>query len=200
MEEQEFQLPVGIFDLPREQQPAWFKIFYYTFNVKIEQAHLYSEEEISTYGVPSSGDPSVDREMALERMWVPAVLAQVVEWHRQGLRLEFHSTQDMVEIYDIIQQHLADWREELSSDWPRQPNLEDLQALEALAHDVYKRVRGEIGIREAKEDVTQRLLHIGVNPMTGGGEELIRQQRNEAEYKPLVPNISAALQRRKQWR
>lgn len=200
MEEQEFQLPVGIFDLPREQQPAWFKIFYYTFNVKIEQAHLYSEEEISTYGVPSSGDPALDRELALERMWVPAVLDQVVEWHRQGLRLEFASVQDMVEVYEIIQQHLSDWRDELASDWPRQPNVDDLKALEALAEDVYKRVRGDIGVRESQQDVGVRLLHLGVNPMTGSAAQQIQQQRNEAEYQPLVPNITAALVRRKQWR
>lgn len=203
MEEQEevrFEIPVELYDLPAEKQPAWFKIFYYTFNVNIQQAHLYSEREISEYGVPSSGDAATDREMAQERMWCPSTLDQIIEWHRQGLRLQFASTEDMVTIYEILQRHLLDWQEELTSDWPRAPNLDDLKVIEKFAEHLYKSVRGDIGVVEAQQDVFANLMHLGVNPMTGSGVDQIQARRNEAEYKPLVPDLAMALQRRKQWR
>lgn len=128
--------------LPPDQHTASYKIFNYRYLVKISKIHMSTPAFAKAIVNFTSGDPELDESMAREEIEVSLPVADLAELHANGVSFRLCRPEDSVPIYQIIHQHLMDFRAAMVAevnlyDIPER----DLLALDALASDIYRYAR-----------------------------------------------------------
>lgn len=127
----------------QESNTPAFRIFNYYYECTIPQNHLYDADYVKTFGMPTSGDPEVDREMARSRVPVNLTIAQMATHLDNGAAITLINQEKSVEIYETIVEHLNDWKKKVSQSLTMsEVPSKDLEELDALAAEVYKIARG----------------------------------------------------------
>lgn len=116
--------------------PAYI-IFHYLFEVYIPQHFLYSDEYITQFGLPTSGDALVDRNLAESMVLTQRSIADIAVLLSEGAKITLKDPTKSELIYKTIIQHLQDWevktRRSLITD---PPPIEDLEQLNDLAQEI----------------------------------------------------------------
>ena len=120
------------------EQSAAYKLFHWPFQCKIQAIHLYDEDTVEYSGIPTSGDVDVDRAMAEESIQVTLSIARMIELFSEGAGIEFVRVEDTLTIYQIIKQHLLDWKNEaeVALHSGRIP-INDLQLIDEFGQAIY---------------------------------------------------------------
>ena len=124
--------------LPGEQENTAFKIFHRPWCIKVSAIHLVSEDYIRHIGVPTSGDKKRDSWMRSEVKECYFTIDNMAHLHERGANILFVNPDDVIEIYSLIQEHLATWLEILQKKiLLNHPDMTDFEMLDSLAAALY---------------------------------------------------------------
>lgn len=124
-----------------EHTPA-YKMCHYLFLCEVAAMHLMTNEYMAASGTITTGDPALDRQMAIQPQQCQLTVAGMAEMLSEGVTITLVVPEDSLRIYQIIYDHLTNWQRTLT-DQPSYPDppLEDLDKLDRLAAEVYKVAR-----------------------------------------------------------
>lgn len=142
---------------PEARDTSWY-LFNERFMCRVPNIQTMSVDYLRQFGMPTSGDPRIDQEMANELVQRSLTIDRMFEYHRSGVQVRVMKEKDTARIYEIISNHLQAWRTKLQ----REMNvgnapLEDLIALDAFAAVVYKHARHQF-TREFVESTLVRKM------------------------------------------
>lgn len=125
----------------KEHDTSWY-LWELRFACQVPQLATMSETYLRMFGLPTSGNPDVDR--TLNNQWLDLWLNidSMVEYHRKGAPVRVLKHEDTLTIYLHIQDHLEAWAKHTKGGFHmyRVPK-EDLIALDRLASHVYPHAR-----------------------------------------------------------
>ena len=113
-------------------------LFDYLFKCRIPNLQTMSVEYISFFGMPTTGDQGIDKELADQWITTMIPISKMVDFHNQGISIKVVRYEDVKVIYNYISLHLQAWRKQIEhginlGDAP----IDDLIALDAFANTVY---------------------------------------------------------------
>lgn len=182
------------------------KIFRVGFQICIPSVFKYPPEQSDYYGRAVSGDPDVDRANMLEDEVIMITIDKLVAYYKRGLKskIRFVDVHDAAMVYRIVVEHLSDWAHHLrTSVSPKQPNLEDLQYLDEIAHYTYIIARHLLTADDKPPELAEMF---GFEPNSlmeevFGAKDTTKTPVPITYHQPLVPDIADTLKHRvKSWR
>lgn len=186
-----------------ETHTAAFKIFHYYYKCYVPQHALYNKDYLTTFGIPTTGNREIDRQLATATTLAQYTIAEMAELLGRGINITLEEPVKSVEIYLTLREHLKDWERTVQTAFgDSDPPMDDLRLLDNLAGEVYKIARGYL--QNGKSD--SRLLG-GIaalesrRAMSRRSQAQIQQRQLEPEHKPITENIAKeAFARSKRWR
>lgn len=133
----------------REKDTAAYKAFKWRFEVMIPSAYAISEYEIQQMGTLTTGDRKLDASLANELAHTYRTIAEMAKLHAEGCEIKLvNPVKDAPRIYDVVQQLLFDWANELNqglnplaetAEYKQRVKtaLADIELLEAFATQIY---------------------------------------------------------------
>lgn len=114
-----------------------------TYLYSIKAIHRYSKEYNEKVGHISTGDPREDEKLMNEEVHVGGSIEDILRLYRKGVNVTFRDGKDMVEIYEVLVEHLNNWIEYINYD-PNVKNapLSALNLMEEFCQDIFDQVRG----------------------------------------------------------
>lgn len=184
-----------------EHSPA-FKIFHYYYKVYIPQSHLYSRDYIQQFGIPTSGNKAIDREMANSKTLAQLTIAQMADHFSNGANMILQESSKSVEIYGIIRDHLLKCKQQAENPVGGEPPpMDDLRKLDELATELYKIAKGYMNEAPEDSNLFRRLDSLGSRRAMRRERDLPEERRVPEEHTPISDAIAKAnFQRTKQWR
>lgn len=167
--------------MAKEDYTAAYRIFHFYFKCYIPQHFLYTQDFVDVFGLPTSENAEVDRELALTPVLSRLTISQMAECLDQGAVITLYEPDKSVEIYETVTEHLNDWRQRteaslINKDAP----LEDLRKLDALATELYKVARGYIEKKGNVNRLSNFAKRSSANKVVARhNEEEKRRQRSE---------------------
>lgn len=125
--------------LPESERDTRYNIWYKRYRCKVHFAESRGVEDIRTNGMPSSGDPYYDREIADQLVIRMLTIDQMVEFYKRSVRIYVVNASDTKLIYEDIVAHLKAWKAYLNTSFsdPSAP-LDDLRLMDQFAKIIYK--------------------------------------------------------------
>lgn len=151
-----------------EEHSTAYKLTMYQFNYSIPGIHFYSQEYLDTVGILSTGDKKMDVELMKTRIDTRGSVLAIALHHAADHSVMIQNPQDAVQMYEIANQHLLNWKNALAreSNLPDVP-IEDLEALEEFATSIYQIARRyKPEIRE-KVSIATRMRGLGGSSAVG---------------------------------
>lgn len=189
---------------PQNQPTTADKIFKFGFRVRIPQRELYTELDREVFGIPTTGNHELDKELAEELTPVTLTIANIVDLWERKVRFTLDSVDDIVRMYGYIKEHLTAWEAAIREKiWLREPPMEDLHKLDAFAGWLFTRARGRIAKKFESESLLGALDAGSVSPISiGGPDEMttVGDQIRTSEHESFVSTLEQNLNRRhKAW-
>lgn len=186
----------------QEAHSPAFKLFNYYYECTIPQNHLYDQDYVSQFGIPTSGDADIDREMARSRVTVRLTIAQMATHLENGAPICLIDQKKSVEIYETIIAHLNNWKRKVTqSPGAIEVPTKDLEELDALAGEVYKIAKGYMEMEITDNPFAQLMARAGYsNPKR---QEVIAEEESKLadQHTPISDTISRdVFSRRRKWR
>ncbi len=140
------------------KQSAAFKLFHHRFQCLTSGLHLITAQELETFGHLTTGDAVTDRLLATEERHVQFTVAEMVRVHSEGGGVRLIYPEDGAKIYEIIYQHLNDWRNEIQNNPTRRAApLDDLRAMDDFARELHVHARHYLKFNPANTVLFARL-------------------------------------------
>lgn len=188
-----------------EEHTAAFRIFHYYYKCWLPQHHLYDRSFMETFGLPTSGNREVDRELANSETLCQLTMAEMAEHLSNGANLTLETPKDSVVIYRTLREHLMDWKGNAEDPIKRsEVPVDDLRKLDDLAGQVYQVARGYM-----EQDDNGSLLHRSLNAL-GSRRAMTRHSPTEPaakpnqlpkDYQPVADSIArTTFNRNQNWR
>lgn len=117
-------------------------IFVPIFQVTVPQEALRTEEEVRTYGTPTTMNKRIDATLSRQRTTTYMNIAKMATLHSKGYQVGIVTHSDCKTIYDYVQNHLDAWANLLGNtiNRPKAP-YEDLYMLDQFAQAVFQHAR-----------------------------------------------------------
>jgi hypothetical protein len=143
---------------------AAFKLFHYPFQCLTSGLHLITAQELETFGHLTTGDAVTDRVLASEERLVTFTVVEMVRVHSEGGGVRLVNPADGAKIYEMIYQHMQDWRAEVEANPTcRTAPIEDLRAMDEFARELYPHARFYMNFNPANTVLFSRLDTIFTN-------------------------------------
>lgn len=127
---------------PMAERDAAYWITIHTYACRIPNMQTMSPEYIKFMGMPSSGDPDVDRQMRNELIEVRWTIGQMAEAHHSGVQVSVRDPRQTKEMYERITTLLREWKEVLEySVNPGKVPADDLMKLDTFASALFPHAR-----------------------------------------------------------
>ncbi len=182
------------------------KIFRVGFQITIPSVFKYLQEQSEDYGRAVSGDSELDIANMHELEVITITIDKLVSYYKRGLKskIAFVNVHDAAMVYRIVVEHLSDWANHLrTSMTPKQPNLEDLQCLDEIAHYTYILARHLLTSNEKPPEL-EELFGVGSDSLMQtvfGKQETEETKVAITFHQPVLPDITESLKHRvKSWR
>lgn len=180
------------------------RIFHYLYKCYMPQHHLYTNEYLSTFGIPVSGDREVDKQLAQTPTLCQLTIADMAEHYANGATLTLETPSQSTEIYQTLREHLRNW-EGMTQDplYTGEVPMEDLRKLDELAGEVYKIARGYMAKDQTEHGLFKGLAALESRRMMSrketGPED--RQSNLPDEHTPISDVIAkTSFERTNRWR
>lgn len=186
---------------------AAYKLFKYPFRVAIPAGFISSIAENRALGAFTSGNPNLDRIAASELTPITCTIAQMVDFYKRSVTMRFESTADCVRIYEIILEHINDFKAYINAATyvSRPIPFEDLRDLDDFAGQIFVMARGRIAERTATtlaiNSLETKVASILAPRRTAqGSAEAVMDEIVQSHHKPEVSDLERAFQARlKPW-
>lgn len=114
----------------------------FKFLCRIPDLQSRSIEHIKFFGVPSTGDPNIDKDLSQQWITTYITIDDMVEYYKKGVPVKVVNQPDVKKIYDYISAHLNAWKNQISfglniGDAP----IEDLVDMDRFANIVYEHAK-----------------------------------------------------------
>ncbi|EKD22636.1 MAG: hypothetical protein ACD_84C00030G0002 [uncultured bacterium] len=120
-----------------QREPAWW-VFHYKYQCRVRNIQTMSADYIRHFGMPTSGSPSHDAEMANELVVRMLTISEMADYFKQGVTVGVINYADTKDIYEKITDHLNAWKKVISDSFHiRGAPVEDLLLLDKFAAAVY---------------------------------------------------------------
>lgn len=186
-----------------EKHTAAYRIFHYYYKCYMAQHHLYSDDYMKAFGIPTSGDRDVDRNLAASKTLCQLTIADMANHLDNGANLTLEEPSKSVEIYNTVREHLLDWKRTLDQaigemDAP----IDDLRKLDNLATEVYKVARGYMRNGHQAGGMFGSVRRLGARrAMSRKVDQTSGVVKVPEEHKSITDNIvKETFSRRKNWR
>lgn len=143
--------------MTKKEHTSAYKIFHYYYQCQIPQHYLYSQEYMEVFGLPTTGQSDVDRELSQSMVPAQLTIAQMAEYLDEGASIVLIDPYEAATIYGIVNDHLENWRVHTVGFGGLEVPMEDLRKLDALAKEVFKVGRAYLPQPE-KEDPINRFF------------------------------------------
>lgn len=164
-----------------KKYPAAYRVFHFYYKCYIPQHFLYSQDFIDTFGLPTSEDRAVDRELAYSPVLSRLTISEMALHLDQGAVITLYEPNRSVTIYQTIREHLQDWELKVQSGMTnREPPLEDLRMLDALATELYKVARGYLEKEGDHTSIGALFNNRKKQGITRHSQEEVKRRRQEA--------------------
>lgn len=163
-----------------DKSAAW-KLFNYRFNCKVKQIHMTPNWVFTDYGVLSSGNADIDREIMDANVDYLLTAMDMAIIAGRGVNIIISDPADCVAIYEIVSQHLSDWVDALENNphINRGP-IEDLQKFDILATIVWQIAKHYVKVEVGTTHLMQRLNSFYINPLGNRGAAKTNVQIDES--------------------
>lgn len=163
------------------ERDTTFYIWDVQWRVRAPQLQTTDEAYIRHFGMPSSTNPDIDRELA--RQWIDTMItiAQMVDYHRRGIQFKIVYEADIVRIYDHIERHLNLWEENIKNnlnigDVP----IDDLIAMNEFANTMFPIARPQLKTQAPSSSFMRTIARMGFSK-----NPFIAEKEEEEDNKPL---------------
>lgn len=117
----------------------------YLYQVRIPQLALLTENELRIQGLPTTGDRSIDRELANQLIVVYIPVVTMVKYFIEGHVVRLVKSNEVKTIYDHLQRHLELWAGTMhgslnSSNAP----IDELRAMNRFASSLFEYARDHL--------------------------------------------------------
>ncbi|MDD2879680.1 MAG: hypothetical protein PHQ58_04520 [Rhodoferax sp.] len=90
-------------------KPIWEALFMASVPFK----DTMSDDYVRLFGMPTVGDPVIDRDMHNQPIYTYMTINKMVEYFRAGINVKVQKHSDTKRIYDIISRYINCWKEQL---------------------------------------------------------------------------------------
>jgi hypothetical protein len=119
-----------------------YYLFHELYRCRIPFVQMRSVEELRLYGIPSVGDPVLDKHMANELQTIDICIDKIYEYWKGGADIRIANVSDTKLIYERISNHLNDWKHYISSRLNQgTAPIEDLIGLDRFANVIYEHAK-----------------------------------------------------------
>jgi len=137
-------------------------IFNNLYRASVMYRDTLSPDYIRIFGMPTVGDPVFDRQMSTEQIDTWLTIDQMVEYFRKGVVVSLLDHQDSKRIYDIVEQYLRAWKQDLEvginiGDAP----IKDLIDLDRFANTVFSHAAQYMGVTYFSSEFVNALTNNG---------------------------------------
>lgn len=133
-------------------------IFDYLFKCRIPNLQTMSEEYIRFFGMPTTGDPSIDKAMADQWITTMIPISKMVEYSKQGITIKVVKYEDVKTIYNYISLHLQAWKNQIGNGINiGSAPIDDLIDLDAFANIVYDHAKFQF-TRDIADSLLERQM------------------------------------------
>jgi len=140
--------------MQQSKHSAAHRIFHYLYKCYIPQHHLYSRDYLDTFGIPTTGDREVDKQLANSPTLCQLSIADMAEHFANGANMSLENPRVSVEIYETVREHLVNWQRIVQDPLDTtEPPLDDLRKLDEFAGEVYKIARGYMEKDQTKHGI-----------------------------------------------
>lgn len=124
--------------LTGEHESVAYRLFNTLWPIKVSAIHLYSRDYIQHIGMPSTGNKTYDNWVHNEVRSCMMSAVRLAELHDEGANIGFDNIDDVVSVYNLIQEHLSMWLQILQTRYViNHPPLEDFEILDSFAAALY---------------------------------------------------------------
>ena len=130
--------------VPESQQDARWRIWNLKFQCRVTNIESMSVEYIKLHGMPSSGDPARDKEVANELVFRMLTIAEMLEYFEKGIIVRVSDIADTKSIYTHISDHLNAWKNQLENSMhTRGAPIDGLLLMDKFAQVVYAHAKSQ---------------------------------------------------------
>lgn len=114
------------------------RLFTQPFLCSIPDIYFYGEKVIAEVGLYSTGDKKMDLGQRMELRDVYLTIAGMAIHHEEGTPIRFKQPEQAIEIYDLIVEHLRNWKRvvDVEFNYGRVP-IDDLRCFENFALAIF---------------------------------------------------------------
>jgi hypothetical protein len=168
--------------------PIWGRLFM----CRVPRIAHYGTDYLEKYGLPSSGNRNVDRELILQPSLVYITINQMVDYYNESMTVAIVKQPDVKLIYEICQNYTFDWANRLhKSVFTHNVPFEDLIKIDEFAEAVYQFAGHEYGEDFARTFVPDNVMKdiIDLNKMFEAVDNRIKNKNKAKEDHYTVKNI-----------
>lgn len=141
--------------VPKHLRPTAWWIWNKKFKCRVPYLKSLSIDKLKQFGMPDSGDPMVNRQMANEMVDRLLTINVMTEYFMNGVTVAVVDPKDTGIIYEYISNHLNFWLKQLEGSWNvRGAPIADLIKLDEFANAVYKHAKYQF-----TQEIVDSVLH-----------------------------------------
>lgn len=144
MTEQKKRPPPSPSSIPMDdpRYPIWGRVWY----CRVPRIARYGTAYLERYGLPTSGNQNVDRELMKQQAPVYISIAQMVEYYHEHTMVSIIKRDDTKAIYEICQDYTFNWAKRVQNTvFNHNVPFEDLVQIDEFAEAVYQYAGHEYG-------------------------------------------------------
>jgi len=125
--------------VPEDQRTTAWYLFNKMFRCRVGNLDSMSADYVRYYGMPTSGDPAYDEQVAKELVDRYLTIDDMMAYAKRGVAVEVNKPEDTKVIYEIISNHLVAWKNQLEHQLgkPDPELVEDLIRMDNFANIIY---------------------------------------------------------------
>ena len=158
-----------------EHQTVEYQLFHKPWKCQIPEHYCQSSAIIADRGMLTTGDPEMDRELMRAPRQMYLTIPQMAHYYDQGAPITTVISQEAIDVYNLITQHLQRWKWVIETQFNvRPPPVADFLLLDALAQGFHGSVMR---------------LNAGKRPMGDAMAALLRITARTLDQRAAVPGV-----------
>lgn len=146
---------------------AAYRLFYLKYDVVAPRRALMTKFELEVLGFPITGDPEIDAnpDGGLDKARLSVM--EMAQIYNRGISFGIVDQEEVLLIYNDIQQHLSDWQHALDRfDCRNRCPIVSLELFEQLAADLHHYAAAHLDGRSAEINALSAIMMVGRNRTT----------------------------------
>lgn len=177
----------GRVPLSDPRYPIWGRLFM----CRVPRISHYSTQYLETYGLPTSGNRDLDRDLIMQSDSVYITINDMIEHYNQNTTISIVKQHDTKEVYEICQEYTFDWADRLQQGILAQSTpFEDLIKIDEFAAAVYEHAGHMYGVKFARTFIPEGVLKnaIDLQKMFDSIDKRVKTKHKEKEDHYTVRN------------